>query len=239
MEFDLSRVARTMTRNLRGTDIMANNLANINTHGYKRDDHFYDQLIMYLGEVGAQRYTDFRQGELFSTDNPLDLGLANDGFFVVETPEGQAFTRNGHFSVSEDGFVQTAQGFFLTGENGPISVLGADGITAGKVQISRNGEIFMDDALVDQLLIARVENPGELEKVGSNLFRVSPGSGTITYLIPKEIEVRQGMLEGSNVDPVGEMVGMIELQRQYDSAQRVATAIDQLLGRATQLGDYR
>ena len=238
MEFDLTRVARNMTRNLFGTDIVANNMANINTTGFKRDATFTDWFIESLNDVGAQRYTDFAQGELRQTDNPLDLALASRGFFMVETSSGPAFTRNGHFTVNDQGFIQTAQGYLLQGERGLISVLSADGTAAGDLQITRNGEVYLDKILIDRLLVANVVNPDALEKIGSNLYRVSDDS-LVTQLEPDQFHVRQGMLEGSNVRPVSEMVSLIELQRNFESTQRVARAMDQILGRATQLGDYR
>lgn len=237
MEFDLTRVARNMTRNLFGTDIVANNMANISTTGFKRDATFTDWFIESLNDVGAQRYTDFAQGELRQTDNPLDIALASRGFFMVETSSGPAFTRNGHFTVNDQGFIQTAQGYLLQGERGPMSILSASG-TAGEVQITRLGEVYLDKTLIDRLLVANIVNLTALEKIGSNLYRVSDDS-LVTQLEPEQFHVRQGMLEGSNVRPVSEMVSLIELQRNFESTQRVARAMDQILGRATQLGDYR
>lgn len=237
MEFDLTRVARNMTRNLFGTDIVANNMANISTTGFKRDATFTDWLIESLNDVGAQRYTDFAQGELHQTDNPLDLALAMRGFFVVESRSGPAFTRNGHFTINDQGFIQTAQGYLLLGEQGPISILSASG-TAGDVQITRNGEVYLDKILIDRLLVANIPNLYALEKIGSNLYRTGDDS-LVTQLEQEQFDVRQGMLEGSNVNPVSEMVTMIELHRNFESTQRVARAMDQILGRATQLGDYR
>ncbi len=237
MEFDLIRVARNMTRNLFGTDIVANNLANINTTGFKRDATFTDWFIESLSDVGSQRYTVFTQGEMHQTDNPLDIGLASRGFFVVETPAGPAFTRNGHFTVNDEGFIQTAQGYLLQGERGPLSIMSANG-AAGDIQITSNGEVYLDRVLVDRLLIANIVNHNALEKIGSNLYRVSDDS-LVTQLEPDRFQVRQGMLEGSNVSPVSEMVSLIELQRNFESSQRVARAMDQILGKATQLGDYR
>ncbi len=237
MEFDLTRVARNMTRNLFGTDIVANNLANISTTGFKRDSTFTDWFIESLNDVGSQRYTVFTQGEMRQTDNPLDIGLASRGFFVVETPSGPAFTRNGHFTVNEEGFIQTAQGYLLQGEQGPLSIVSANG-TGGDVQITSNGEVYLDRILIDRLLIANIVNNNALEKIGSNLYRVSDDT-LVTQLEPDRFHVRQGMLEGSNVSPVSEMVSLIELQRNFESTQRVARAMDEILGRATQLGDYR
>jgi flagellar basal-body rod protein FlgG len=237
MEFDLIRVARNMTRNLFGTDVVANNLANINTTGFKRDATFTDWFIESLDDVGSQRYTVFAQGEMRQTDNPLDIALASRGFFVVETPAGPAFTRNGHFTVNDEGFIQTAQGYLLQCERGSLSIMSANG-TAGDIQIASNGEVYLDRVLVDRLLIANVVNNNALEKIGSNIYRV-PDDSLVTQLEPDQFHVKQGMLEGSNVSPVSEMVSLIELQRNFESSQRVARAMDQILGRATQLGDYR
>ena len=237
MDFDLARVARNMTRNLFGTDIVANNLANIGTTGFKRDDAFTDWFIESLHAVGAQRYTDFSQGELHQTDNPLDIALTTRGFFVVQTSFGPAFTRNGHFNVDDEGFIQTPQGHRLMGQSGVISTRSDNGV-AGNIQITRDGEIFLDGVIIDTLLIANILDLNGLEKIGTSLYR-SPGDAVVTQLDPGQFRVRQGMLEGSNVQPVSEMVSLIEKQRNFESSQRVARAMDEILGRATQLGDYR
>lgn len=237
MDFDLIRVARNMTRNLFGTDIVANNLANISTTGFKRDSSFTDWFTEAINAGGAQRYTDYSQGELHKTDNPYDLALASQGFFLVHTSSGPAFTRNGHFTVNEEGFILTAQGYRLMGDQGPVSILNATG-TPGELRITRDGEIYVDDILLDRLTIANIPNLNSLEKIGANMFRIAD-DGLVTQLEPELIEVRQGMLEGSNVQPIVEMVDLIEMQRNFESTQRVARAMDHIMGRATQLGDYR
>ncbi|MCH7858173.1 MAG: flagellar hook-basal body protein [Candidatus Marinimicrobia bacterium] len=237
MDFDLSRVARNMTRNMFGTDIVANNLANISTTGFKRDSSFTDWFIEAVNVGGAQRYTDYSQGELRKTDNPYDLALASQGFFLVNTSSGPAFTRNGHFTVNDEGFILTGQGYRLMGDQGPVSILNATG-TPGKLRITRDGEIFVDEILLDRLTIVNIPNLSSLEKIGANMFRVADND-LVTQLEPEQIEVRQGMLEGSNVQPIVEMVALIEMQRNFESTQRVARAMDHIMGRATQLGDYR
>lgn len=237
MDYNLARVARNMTRNLYRTDIAANNLANINTTGFKRDDSFTDWFVEALEMGNAQRYTTFTQGELQTTGNPFDLALTSQGFFTIETPSGVAFTRNGHFSVNDEGFVITAQGYRLLSERGPVSVQGVDG-TIGDVRIAPQGEIYVDGILTDQLTVANIIDLRSLEKLGANLYR-SIDSAIITQLEPEQISIRQGMLEGSNVEPVSEMINLINLQRNFESTQRVARAMDSVLGRATQLGDYR
>ena len=170
------------------------------------------------------------------TDNPYDFALAAQGFFLVNTISGPAFTRNGHFTVNEEGFILTGQGYRLMGDQGPVSILNATG-TPGKLRITRDGEIYVDEILLDRLTIVNIPNLNSLEKIGANMFRVADDA-LVTQLEPAQIEVRQGMLEGSNVQPIVEMVALIEMQRNFESTQRVARAMDHIMGRATQLGDY-
>ena len=237
MDFNLQRVARNMTRNMYGTDIVANNLANSSTTGFKRDAAFTDWL-MEAKELGAtQRYTNHSQGEMISTQNPLDVALAGDGFFVVETNSGLGFTRNGHFKIDEDGLLRTAQGHIVRGENGPIPALDTDGL-GGNFEVTRNGEIIIDNVVIDRLAIASIPDLYSLKKLGSNVFQVDTDA-LVVQMDPDDIDIRQGMLEGANVQPVLEMVNLIELQRNFESSQRVARAMDHILGRAVQLSDYR
>ncbi|MFC1747020.1 flagellar hook-basal body protein [Candidatus Neomarinimicrobiota bacterium] len=226
-----------MTRNLYQTDVTANNLANINTTGFKRDDSFTDWFMEAVELGSAQRYTTFAQGTLRTTDNPLDLALTSQGFFTLETPSGIAFTRNGHFSVSEDGFIITGQGYRVLGERGPLSVTGVDG-AMGDLEIAINGEIYVDGIPNGFLDIANIVDLRTLEKVGGNLYRMTDDA-LVTRLSPEQIHVQQGMLEGSNVDPVSEMIDLIDYQRQFESTQRVVRAMDSLLGRAVQISEYR
>jgi len=237
MDFNFSRVALNMTRNLFGTDIVANNLANTSTTGFKRDAAFTDWFTEALKQGASKGYTNFSQGEMIRTENPLDLAITSSGFFVLQTDSGLAFTRAGHFRVDPDGLIETPSGNLLLGEHGPISVVTDDG-TMGHVEVSREGEIYVDDQLIDNLAIALIPNLSSLEKLGNNLFK-APNDILIDQMESEQIDIRQGMLEGSNVMPVVEMVTLIDLQRNYESTQRVAKAMDQILGRAVQLGDYR
>lgn len=237
MDFDFGRIARNMTRNLFGTDIIANNLANISTTGFKRDAAFTDAYMEALQQGSSKSYTNFSQGEMIHTENSLDFAISGTGFFVVQNELGLAITRNGHFQVDAQGLLETATGELVLGEHGPLSII-ARGDTPGQVLVTRQGEVYVDDLFVDTLAIAQVPNLQALEKIGSNMFRV--GNDILLAQMDTElIDIRQGMLEGSNVMPVMEMVTMIDLQRNYESTQRVAKAMDQILGRATQLGEYR
>lgn len=237
MDFNFFKIAQNMIRNQLGTDILANNLSNIGTTGFKRDDQFTDWLIEAVQEGGARRYTDFSQGEVKRTDNPLDFSLAGRGLFVLQADAGQIYTRSGHFTVNGDGFLMAQNGALLLGENGPISVLGNKGVP-GAVEVSREGVIYVGGVEVDRLLIASIPDLQALEKVGGSTFRASPGQ-LILHMEPEAVHVQQGVLEGSNVAPVEEMVRLIELQRNYESTQRVARAMDSVEGRAISLSDYR
>ena len=237
MDFNFLKIARSMMRNQLGTDIVANNLANISTTGFKKDSQFTDWLTEALVDGGSRRYTDFSQGEIKRTDNPLDMALSSRGFFVLDDAGSAVFTRNGHFRVSQDGLIESQNGHLLMGDHGPISVLSREGLP-GQVEISIEGLVFIDGLEVDRLLIAAIDDARSLQKVGANTFRA--GEGQLIYqLEPESIHVEQGVLEGSNVQPVQEMVRLIELQRNYESTQRVARAMDSIEGRAISLSDYR
>lgn len=237
MDFNLSRIARNMTRNLFGTDIIANNLANISTTGFKRDAAFTDWFTEALDQGALKGYTNFSQGEMLRTENPLDMAITSSGFFVIQTDSGVAFTRAGHFLANSDGLLETQSGHLVLGEHGPISVTDEDG-TLGLVEVSRQGEVYVDGLLADNLAIANIPNLHTMRKLGNNLF-IAQNDMLVDQMEPELIDIRQGMLEGSNVMPVLEMVTLIDLQRNYESTQRVAKAMDQILGRATQLADYR
>lgn len=237
MDFNLQRVARNMTRNIYGTDIVANNLANTGTTGFKRDAAFTDWLMEAKQPGSLQRYTNYSQGEIIRTENNLDLALTGGGFFVIETSAGLGFTRNGHFKIDEDGLLTTAQGYIVRGENGPIPALNADGVGSNFI-VTRTGEIFIDGEIVDRLAIAVVPDVNSLKKLGANVFQVVTDA-LVVQMNPEDINIQQGMLEGANVQPVLEMVSLIDLQRNFESTQRVARAMDHILGRAVQLGDYR
>lgn len=237
MDFNFFKVAQNMIRNQLGTDIVSNNLSNIGTTGFKRDDQFTDWLIEAVQEGGARRFTDFSQGDIKRTDNPLDFSLAQRGFFTLQSDQGQIYTRSGHFRVNHDGFLEAQNGALLLGEHGPISILGGDGIP-GTVEVSKEGVVFVGGIEADRLLIANIPDLQALQKAGGNTFRPGPGQ-LVTVLEPREIHVQQGVLEGSNVKPVGEMIRLIEMQRNYESTQRIARAMDSVEGRAISLSDYR
>ncbi|MDR1490635.1 MAG: flagellar basal-body rod protein FlgF [Desulfovibrio sp.] len=219
---------------------IATNLANVHTTGYKRDLlSFRDTFLMYAHDqiMEAQGYlkqpklfpepvhlarsrigyvkTDFEQGALKVSDAPFDLAIAGDGFFKVRTPQGDFYTRNGHFLVTQEGTLVNEQGFPVLGDGGEITV--PPGVR--NFTVAESGGIYADGELIGQIGLVDVERHLDMEKLGGNMYRVRPGMEVA------EVEaggyVLQGFLEASNVSPVYEMVNMIEAQRQYEAYAKV------------------
>jgi flagellar basal-body rod protein FlgG len=172
----------------------------------------------YTPEGDISTYTDFTEGGIRETGNPLDVAITGEGYFVVETPQGTAYTRDGQFKVDRTGKLVTAQGYPVSGEGGPIQ------ITGEKVSIAEDGTISVDGNRVNKLALRAFDE----EKLVQNRdgLVVLPESNT-----PQSVEphVQQGMLETSNVNPVREMVEMIAAQRHYDANSKVIQTIDSSL----------
>ncbi|MDL2279838.1 flagellar basal-body rod protein FlgF [Desulfovibrio sp. OttesenSCG-928-G11] len=227
---------------------IANNLANVNTTGYKRDMlSFRDTFAMYAHDqiMEAQTHlrqdklfpepmhiarariayakTDFDQGSLKITGAPFDVAISGSGFFKVRTPQGDFYTRNGHFRLTAEGQVITEQGFPVLGDGGEITVpAGVKHFT-----IAENGQIYGDNELMGQIGLVDVDRHLDLEKLGGNMYRVRPGREVAE--IETDAFMVQGFLEVSNVNPVYEMVNMIEAQRQFEAYSKVmqtSNAID-------------
>lgn len=212
-------------------DMIANNLANTNTTGFKKDAVSYqkfqkvlDASMLYSGQfrekpvdvVIGKQYIDASQGGFEDTHNPLDVAIAGEGFFAVNTPDGIRYTRSGNFTLSAEGLLVTQQGYTVQGQGGDIT------IGKGKVTISEGGSIMVDDVVVDKLQVVSVEEKG-LDRQGNSFYAPKQGFEATAVEQP---EVRQGVLESSNVDPITEMVGLITTQRAYESFQKVIRAVN-------------
>ena len=253
-------------------DALSNNLANVDVTGYKRDTSiskaFPELLIRRLnddglrtfplgsydtapivGKMGSgveynESFTVFEQGSLKETGNPFDLALEGKGFFVVDTPHGERYTRNGSFLMNNEGFLVTKHGHHVLGENGPIQ------IKANNFTIDRHGQIF-ENALYSgtpEELVAMMENEWEetvlvdtlqivdfprgryLQKQGNSFWAATTESGR-PFGLDGETQVIQGFLETSNVNPVTEMVRMIEVNRAYEANQKSIQTHDNLMGK--------
>lgn len=220
-------------------DTIANNLANVNTTGFKSDQlAFKDTFRRYAHDMLDPNTTlnekvpwpqanllaqprisesviDLSQGAMKSTGNPLDLAIAGDGFFRVQTPEGEFLTRQGVYHRSSEGFVVDGHGNQLLGQGGPLQIP-----EGAAILIDADGGVSVGGELIDTIELVRVEDPRNLEKVGHSLLRVRPGAAA--QPVPAEdATVEQGFLEAANVNVVTEMVNMIETMRAFEAYQKM------------------
>ncbi|MDF8334263.1 flagellar basal-body rod protein FlgG [Novosphingobium cyanobacteriorum] len=239
--------------------VIANNLANVGTTGFKRDRANFATLAyqdarvagqqssgetayatgLNLGTgVGIQATTRIdSQGSLQTTGAALDLALDGDGYFQVSLPGGQlAYTRAGNFSRSAEGQLVTAQGYIvqppITIPEGASSITVAQDGTVSAV-VAGNAE----PTQLGQLTIASFANPGGLQSAGDNFLKETAASGQAQIGAPGEAgrgHIRQGFLEASNVNVVEELVDMIECQRAYEINSKMVSAVDEMLKNANQ-----
>lgn len=224
-------------------NVIANNMVNISTAGYKQDRYtastFDDVMYSRVGnkyntgeEIGRQSYiraasqiyTDYTQGTLEPTGLPLDFAINGDGFFAVQSPDGEiAYTRMGNFSLDEEGYLcLPGYGQVLDPQSRPI-YLGTDKIYGGS-----QGIIYYNEAgAIGQLGVFRFEDNGVLEHNDMGLFTGTGGQAT------QEAEVLNGYLERSNTDMVKQMTEMITFQRALQSAAQISKMYDQLMSKAT------
>ncbi len=248
-------------------DVIANNLANINTTAFKKgranfEDLFYRQEVLPgaedqsggltatgvavgLGTQVESIQTDFQQGAFLDTGNPLDVAIVGDGFFQVQDTDGQTvYTRAGNFSINANGQLvvssaavgRLVQGGDITFPSGAQQI----SISAeGRVQYMIDGSTDPQDA--GQLELTRFINPEGLEKLGQNLFRETMASGSPETSNPGQDgvgTVQSGMLEASNVNPVGELIDLITTQRSFELNSQVVQAGDQILQLVANLRRY-
>jgi flagellar basal-body rod protein FlgF len=225
-------------------NIIANNVANVETAGYKEDlmlsRSFKDVLIERINDPNILRqneiigsitkgvhvdelFTKFVQGSLNETGRNADLALQGDGFFVVQTPNGLRYTRNGAFFVDNQGMLVTAEGYYVQGVNGSLNV------GSNNFKVNENGQVFDEEGdLVDEMLVVSFVDNSLLRKEGESLYYTFGEAETVE----SEAKVKQGFLEASNVDLIEQVISMIEVARAYESNQRVITTIDSTLDKA-------
>lgn len=225
--------ARSLNNGFQRMSNIANNLANINTVGYKREIPF-TEVMLSAGKSQLVQFTDFRQGGLTKTSSPLDLAISGSGFFVVETPNSTELTRNGSFTVSDDGFIVNNQGDKLMGIKGPINLNDFLLNENKELKVLRNGEIYVGKQYVDSLLIMQSDDPLSLRRDSSMNFLSLTGD-----FIPVDedsYQVMQGYLEDSNVNPIVEMEEMIKSSKDYQSSYKMINFLDKSLEKANEIG---
>jgi len=234
----LYNAASGMLAQIRKMDVITNNLANSSSTGYKGDITYFDlssaigkqppgiqlasQFLSNSPVLFMRHSTDFSPGDLQKTDNPLDIALKGSGFFVVQTPNGIRYTRNGNFSRNSQSQLVTANGFPVLGQKGvPIFINGRD------IEINTLGEVFVDGQQIDTLRIADFSPPNVLNKEGNGLFKLI--DATVQENPATGVQVCQGFLENSNVSPVTMMAELIETMRGYEAYQKVIHLFDETL----------
>ncbi|SES83684.1 flagellar basal-body rod protein FlgG [Natronincola peptidivorans] len=172
--------------------------------------------------------TYFNQGTLEETTNPLDLAIEGNGFFRVSTPMGDMYTRNGNFSLNNNGEIVTKEGYFLIGQFG--SILLEEDFQIEDFRIAEDGAVIVNNQLVDQIQMVDIQNVHELRKYGAGYYETVEGAEL--QIEDFQGKILQGFLEGSNINPIQEMVNMVSVLRAYESNQKVVQAYDEILQKA-------
>jgi flagellar basal-body rod protein FlgF len=209
--------------------VTANNLSNSQTVGFKRDVPVFEALLSRSGprrnvpgEIG-QTVTSFTQGPLQQTGNPLDIAIEGEGFFKVLTPRGLRYTRAGNFKLDKDRRLVNGNGYPVLGGRGEVSLKGT------QIVIEGNGAIKVDGQQVDKIVPVRLPDAALLRKEEQTLFCFE---GEDEGIENGEARVVQGVLEMSNVDPVAEMVSLIDSIRSYETLIKITQSNDEMDGKA-------
>jgi flagellar basal-body rod protein FlgG len=257
----LSIAATGMLAQQTNVEVIANNLANMNTTAYKQQRaEFQDLLYQNVVQPGAQSsdsgtvlpsgiqlgagvrtaavYRISSQGTLTNTTNPYDMAINGAGYFHVTMPDGtDAYTRAGNFALSPEGQIVTQDGYTVApGIAVPANATAVSINTQGQVQATIPGQTAPQT--VGQLELTRFPNEGGLNMVGSNLLTETPASGSPQSAVPGSPgfgTIQQGYLEAANVNAVEEMTSLITAQRAYEMNSKVITAADQMLQETSQL----
>ena len=230
-------------------DVLTNNLVNAETTGYKKDtlvtsaftevmlERINDPGISILGttDVGTYNYgtrvdelfTDFTEGGYEETGESTDLAIVGNGFFVVNTEDGERYTRAGNFAVDEEGYLVTADGNYVLGEKGRIYVGTTD------FSVSEDGTVAVGGVAADRLRLETFDDLTVLRKQGDNLYYAYGGAAPVDAV---NASVKQGVQESSNVNVSDEMVDMLTVYRKYEANQKVVSMTEDSMELAANLG---
>lgn len=217
-------------------EVSANNLANLNTTGFKKDNVFRKYLIdektilqrnstdfVNLEDID-EIATDFSQGNLTPTSNVLDTAIDGEGFFAVMTPDGPRYTRNGNFMLDNNSMLVTGNGYQVLGGNAPIQLAGSE------IFIGDDGSISVDGIFTGRMDIYTFPDLKNLNKIGDGLFEAEPGTETLQT--EDKYKLRQGYLEQANIETVTEMIEIIKTMRDFESNQKSIEMQDSTLEKA-------
>lgn len=224
----------------RAMDVIANNLANVSTPGFKREAAKFEeyvtqmrpseeqkgpQSVSFVKDAGVMR--DVSQGNVEQTGAPYDVAIAGKGFFAVQTTAGMRYTRDGHFSLDANGNLVTSQGYQVQGDGGAITITPND----GDIHIAPDGTISSVvrgvGNQIGKLKVVDFANSSILTKQGANLY--STGQ---TPTAPATVSLQQGALEASNVQPVIEISHMIEVMRAYEATATLSKSQEDMMRQA-------
>jgi flagellar basal-body rod protein FlgF len=230
-------------------DVIANNVANVNTTGFRADRAAFSEFlagaqrdqtaVSALGQPGARvdRFVhidavthDHSDGALKLTGNPLDMALSGDGFFAVQTPQGERLTRAGSFMMRGDGTLSTVDGHDVLGDNNQVIHLPSN----KDVKVAADGTIEADGQFVGKLKLVRAQDQKTLEKESETLFKTTPGA---LLEHAANVSVTQGHIEGSNVNAIAGLNELITVNRSFEALQKVIDTFQKMDDRtARELG---
>jgi flagellar basal-body rod protein FlgF len=218
----LISAAGGMRSRLESLDLLANNLANAGTSGYKADGEFYT-LYAATESNGSvlplieRNWIDFSQGVLTETGSATDVALSGRGFFVANGPAGPVYTRNGGFRVSKTGVLETQEGYALRAIGGRL----IQTQSTAPITIQTTGEVSQDGQILGRLELVDFAGPEAIQKLGGNYFRLV--STDFTPVAATAVEVHQGKLESSNVGSAEVAVRLVSLLRQFEMLQKASS----------------
>lgn len=209
----------------RQLETVANNMANANTPAFKAENMMFrdylvktpapgkagGETVAFTQDVGTMR--DTRQGPLNATDNTLDVALEGEGYFVIDTPDGLRYTRNGHFRLDDAGMIVTSEGYPLM-QTGDQPIIVAPNET--EIRIGQDGTVSSENGPIGGIRVVTFDNEYMLKRGGNGLYATDEAAIDMTDAV-----VRQGFVEESNVQPILEMTKMIEIMRNYEGTQNL------------------
>lgn len=218
----------------REMDVIANNMANMNTSGFRSAEVLFEEHLMRGAEATANKRADrdlsyvmdrgtlhnFEPGALIPTDNPLDLAIDGEGWFVVQTPQGERYTRNGSFQLTSTGHLVTSEGYRVLGDGGPLIFNDED----RTISVAGDGTVSTEAGEKGRVRVVRFADQTSLKAEGNSVFRADD----VQPEILDQPRVLQGMIEKSNVKPLLEMSRMIEVTRAYASMTSMIERADNL-----------
>jgi flagellar basal-body rod protein FlgF len=226
--------ASGMRASMQSLDVLSNNMANASTNGYKGDSEFHTVFVSETAEDAdgepttlpmiQRHWTDFTQGTLEPTNNPLDFGLTGKGFFVVQGPNGPLYTRNGSFQLSASGTLNTKDGYPLLDQNNQPMTLPTAG---APIVVGADGTVQQNGQPIGVLQLVDFKDPGALLKQGGNYYQNESGAKPSK---PNDALVQQGKIETSNVNAAHGAVRLVNVMRQFEVMQK-AISISNEMGR--------